>query len=194
MKEKILELSSQGLSPRKIAKILGISRFKVRYYTVPGEMEKVKIRGKISYSKKFPTSLYQKIKRFLRIKIKKNKNIIKLSHINSMITNKIVHFHKKKQIGECMFTKDDIYKKFGKITKCYLTGESINIDEPRTYEFDHIIPASKGGDNSIDNLGICTKAANRAKHDLSPNEFFDLCIKILMHNGYNISKITDKVV
>ena len=81
--------------------------------------------------------------------------------------------------GAPNFTVDDVIKKFGKSPKCYITGESIDIQKPRTYHFDHITPRSKGGDNSIDNLGICTKKANLSKNDMTYEEFVEFCQSVV---------------
>lgn len=82
----------------------------------------------------------------------------------------------------CMFTADDVIKKFGENPKCYLTGDPIDIYKPSTYHFDHIVPISRGGTNTIDNLGICTKAANQAKHSMTHTEFIDFCRRVIDHN------------
>ncbi len=91
------------------------------------------------------------------------------------------------------FTVEDVINKFGENPKCYLTGEQLDIYQPRTYAFDHIIPASRGGLSSIDNLGLCTKQANMAKSDLTPDEFYKLCKKVIQHkegsNGIEPSSI-----
>ncbi len=81
-----------------------------------------------------------------------------------------------------MFTADDVIKKFGENPKCYLTGDPIDIYKPSTYHFDHIVPISRGGTNTIDNLGICTKAANQAKHSMTHTEFIDFCRRVIDHN------------
>lgn len=80
------------------------------------------------------------------------------------------------------FTVDDIIEKFGDNPVCYLTGQPIDITKPRTYHFDHIVPSSKGGSNSIENLGICTKEANMAKSDMTVEEFVKLCNMVVNHN------------
>jgi 5-methylcytosine-specific restriction endonuclease McrA len=91
-------------------------------------------------------------------------------------------------MSKSTFTVKDVIEKFGENPICYLTGEQIDINKPRTYHFDHIIPRSRGGDSSIDNLGICTKRANLAKHDMTPDEFEHLCKRVLEHNGYIVTK------
>ena len=67
-------------------------------------------------------------------------------------------------------------------------GEQLDITKPRDYVFDHMIPRSRGGDNSLDNLGLCTKQANMAKSDLTPEEFIQFCKKVLEYNGYTVNK------
>lgn len=79
-------------------------------------------------------------------------------------------------------TVDELLKKFGTKPKCYLTGQEIDIYQPKTYEFDHKTPRSRGGNNNIDNLGICIKNANRAKHDMTPDEFINLCKMVAKYN------------
>ncbi len=86
-------------------------------------------------------------------------------------------------------TADQIISMFNQNPVCYLTGDQIDINKPRTYNFDHIIPRSKGGQNTLDNLGICTKVVNMAKNDMSPDEFFNLCKKVLEYNGYEVKKL-----
>lgn len=85
-----------------------------------------------------------------------------------------------------IITIEDIINKFGENPKCYLTGTSIDINNPSTFEFDHIIPVSRGGTSSLDNLGICIKQANRAKERMTPDEFFNLCKLVLENQGYKI--------
>ena len=71
----------------------------------------------------------------------------------------------------------------------YLTGDKIDIYDTKSYHFDHIIPLSKGGSKSIDNLGICTKEANMAKYNLTKDEFVELCRKVVLYNTQTISAV-----
>jgi 5-methylcytosine-specific restriction endonuclease McrA len=52
-----------------------------------------------------------------------------------------------------------------------------------------MIPVSRGGDNSLENLGITCKAANQAKGDLTVEEFLKLCADVLTYNGFKVEKI-----
>lgn len=45
------------------------------------------------------------------------------------------------------------------------SGEKYN---PRKHEIDHVVPYSRGGGNTSDNLKVIAKAKNRAKSDRSP--------------------------
>ena len=68
--------------------------------------------------------------------------------------------------------------------RCYLTGDKIDILDNSSYEFDHIIPKSKGGTGSISNLGLCTRNANQSKSDMELREYIDLCEKVVKtHRG-----------
>lgn len=71
---------------------------------------------------------------------------------------------------------------------CYLTGVRIDFSNPETYTFDHILPVSKDGTNSISNLGLSTRQANLAKNDMTVEEFLELCEKVLRNFGYTVIK------
>jgi hypothetical protein len=79
------------------------------------------------------------------------------------------------------FSADDIINKFGDEPTCYLTGVKIDIYATSSYHFDHIIPVSRGGSNTLDNLGICSKHVNLAKRDMTPDEFIFMCKQVVKH-------------
>ena len=82
-------------------------------------------------------------------------------------------------ITQPTYTFEQVMEKIGSDPTCYLTGQKIDLHKPRTYNLDHIIPVARGGDNSLDNMGLCTRAANMAKSDLLLSEFVDLCKQVV---------------
>lgn len=83
----------------------------------------------------------------------------------------------------------DVLNKYNQQTTIidYISGEIIDITKD-DYNFDHIIPVSKGGSNELDNLAIVSPTTNKVKNDLTKDELLDFCKKILEYNGYNVSK------
>ncbi len=190
MKEQIQKLRAEGLGYKKIAKLVGCSRSLVVYYCDTNAKDKLKIRMRQRRSKVHPYKT--KWVKFTESRKPKEKvDSIWKEPIRHKIYNKIIRFQnnsRSKYMNLKEITVDDIITKFGEHPKCYLTGEDIDIYKPTTYHFDHIIPRSKGGPNTIDNLGICTKNANQAKHDMTPDELIQFCKNILDYNGYDVSK------
>lgn len=181
-RDEILRLRAEGFSYNKIVDILGCSKSTVSFHCGEGQKEKYQNRQVKNRAKEHPFK--GKLERFIYRKQK----ILMLKNIKSknelLIYQKIIFFHKNRKAKgyESMsFNLNDIITKFGENTKCYLTGKDIDIYQPKTYNFDHIIPVSKGGTNTLDNLGICTKVANQSKSDLSLEEFYRLCEDVLKH-------------
>jgi 5-methylcytosine-specific restriction endonuclease McrA len=71
---------------------------------------------------------------------------------------------------------------------CYLTGKRLDLLDKSTWSFDHIIPRSKGGTNSKENMGLVCSSANRCKHDLYLEDFLALCKTVLENFGYEVSE------
>lgn len=175
-KEDILRLRSEGKTYSEIVKELGCSKALVSYHCGNGnekkrlkeaQKKKSPLDKKISHFKcRCARSSYQKISN----KVKTFKRRSKMSgNQTSTIVNNITKNYSCK----------DVIKKIGKNPVCYLTGESIDLNKPETYNLDHVIPSSRGGTNDLNNLQICIKEANSAKSDLMVEELYDLCEKIL---------------
>jgi CRISPR/Cas system Type II protein with McrA/HNH and RuvC-like nuclease domain len=165
MKEKILELREKGYSYQMIAKELGCSKSTISYHL--GDNQK--------------KMAYQRVKkqRILNPWLKKQENFLDRFK-NENVTYNSKYFDRKK-------IKDYL----DSVDKCYLTGRKIDTLDVTTYEFDHIIPLSKGGTSSFENLGIAKPEANRAKYDLSVEEFIELCKDVLINFGYTVNKMEE---
>lgn len=179
MKDQIIELQKQGKSYNEICEILGCSKGTVSYHCGVNQKDKARKRqqknradsviscrvGNFQYDRK----VKDKAEDFQRERIVKNG---------------------KPRLGKrkISFSWKDVIEKFGWETECYLTGRKINLKEPRTYQFDHIISVAQNGSSRLDNLGILCKEANKAKSDLSVDGLIALCKEILEHQGYDIRK------
>ncbi len=179
MKDQILKLRQEGKTYNEIKSILGCSKGTISYYLGKNQKEKTDERRK----RRRTNTLIRKTDSFIHRKNIRNNNesIRKFQKRDNKSKGKLNLTMKKS------FTWKDVIEKFGENTNCYLSGESINLYE-NNYSLDHIIPSSRGGDNSIDNLGITHKIVNIMKSDLTVDELMEWCIKILNHNGYKISK------
>ena len=177
MEEKILELRSKGHTYNQIQKELNCSKSLISYHCGQGQKEKTKNRNK--KNRTWKATLQTKISSFANKKPKEINNRIQKSEFLQLINSKVCQFTSQGKNMNSLTTEQFMREYEGKEIVCYLTGEVIDISKPRTYNFDHKIPVSRGGDNSIDNLGICTKAANQAKHDMTPEEFFEFCKKVI---------------
>lgn len=180
MKEKILKLRNEGKTYSEIKNILRCSKGTISYYCNSEQkqktIERTKKRRKNVLIRKIENFKYVKPKRYVQERLRffqKRDNNIKKTRINKKI--------------EFTFNINDVLEKFGENTVCYLSGEKINLFE-NVYNFDHITPVSRGGDNSFENLGILHNIVNSMKSDLTPDELINWCIKILKFNGYKITK------
>lgn len=174
-KETILAMRKDGKTYKEIRTVTGASKGTISYHCGAGQVAKSRDRTR----KRRVNPLTKKANSFQNRKTSKS------------LENRIDHFQRDNQgteIRVVTFGWREVVRKFGMSTQCYLTGEPVDLNEPRTYSFDHILPVSRGGDNSIDNLGIATKVVNQAKSNLTNEEFVELCKNVLAHHGYEIRK------
>jgi 5-methylcytosine-specific restriction endonuclease McrA len=183
LKDSILKLHQEGKNYNQIAAELNCSKGVISYHLGQGQKQKTDIRRDKYRSKCHP--FVRKLDNFKQNKLSTNILYNPISNISKLLKAKLETFfrnRKTKMYTKPEFTIDDVIQKFGPNPRCYLTGQLIDIYKPSTYEFDHIIPVSRGGNNSLDNLGICTKEANRAKNTMTHVEFVEFCKLVYQHN------------
>lgn len=184
IKIQILQLRKLDKTYNEIADILDCHKSTICYHLDSTQKEKRRIKNKQKRDKYHPYQL--KLYEY-RKKHKTTPKAESQASIHRRIQKKISTFlYQGKNMQK--FTLDDIINKFGNNPKCYITGELINIYQPSTYQFDHKTPRSRGGESTLDNLGICTKDANLTKRDKTPEELIEFCKKVLNNNGFNITK------
>lgn len=176
---KIIELKENGYSYNKIMKELNCSKSTISYYLGNNQKEKALKRNKKTSSK--PEFVLQK--KLYVFRYRENKKI----------TNKVRDFQRRE--GSKLFSKqefnfsiDEFLEKIGDVPKCYLSGEKIDLYETKSYSIDHIIPATKGGDNTLENAGLLSTSINKMKSDITVEEFLEKCIQVLEYNGYVVTK------
>jgi len=169
MRDKIIQLRDEGKSYRAIQAELKCSRGTISYHCGEGQKEKTLCRNRSNRSTLLGI-LKRKKDNFCSIGKKKCKG----------------NYGRKR--AESLFSSKDFLQKLTDNPICYLTGRKIDLTLPKTYQCDHIIPSSKGGTNSMDNMGLACKQANVAKNDMSVEEFVQLCKEVLEFRGYKITK------
>jgi len=179
MKTQILELRQAGKSYKEICQILGCSKGTVSYHCGEGQKAKKTKRDK----KRLETCvILHKVENFQKDR--------KLKDKTEDFQRERISVRGRSKLGkrDIKFRWRDVIKKFGWETTCYLTGRKIDLKDPLTYHFDHIVSVAKGGERTLENLGILCRNANQAKHDMSVEELLDLCKEILEHNGFEVKK------
>lgn len=62
--------------------------------------------------------------------------------------------------------------------RCALTGTKLT---PHTAMLDHMLPISRGGENSMENIQVLRSDINRTKGTLTNEEFVDICREVVAH-------------
>ena len=185
----VKKLIDKKILPSEIKKILKLKYLKnkdiMNYFDLsPHYLYKFKIDSRHPY--------YNKMKFFRNRKyVDKNKNNKNNFDINKIFHYRLCTFHEiykeKGKYDKRKFNKKDIIKKFGENPKCYLSGLFLDWDKPYTWCFDHIYPKSKGGLNTLNNLGICHPSFNQLKTFMTYEELIIHCKKVI--NNFKINKI-----
>lgn len=179
LSERILALRAEGKSYRQIEAELGCAKSTVAHHCSEEQRRKARARGD---RLRASNGLVRKVEVFKR-PTKTSKAHPGTSTSEKKTYTKVSRFQGHVPVAEQEFTFQDVLNKHGNSPVCYLTGDAVDYNEPSTYHFDHIVPRSKGGENSLDNLGLATKQANQMKGDMSLEELLDMCEKVLRHHG-----------
>lgn len=189
VKEKIIKLRKSGKSYGEIAKLLNCSKGAVSYHCGIGQKEKTYNRNVLN-KKKVVNKIRRKIQEFSLVREKYNYPISN-SNLNFKIKHRIINFNMRKDRTKYktpLFTVEEFLEKVGDKPKCYISGKSIDLNDIKSWSLDHKIPRSRGGNNTLDNAGICDAKINLSKTDMMMDEFLDMCKLVLENNGYEVTK------
>jgi len=178
---KIIELKKKGYTYNKIIKELNCSKSTISYYLGDNQKEKAKKRSIKTKSK--PEFVLQKKLYAFRYRDNLGKRV--LSKVRDFQRREGSKLRTKQEI---IFSFENFLLKIGDNPKCYLSGESINLYETKTYCIDHITPSTKGGENTLENAGLISATLNKMKSDISVDELLQKCIQVLEYNGYIVTK------
>lgn len=95
------------------------------------------------------------------------------------------------RFGKDTFSIKELLDKIELNPFCFYTGEKIDLSKPTTYTFDHIIPRSKNGNNSLENLALTKIEINQAKYNLNKTEFIQLCKRVYNFYLQGLEKAED---
>lgn len=182
-RDDILRLRSEGKTYNEIQKELGCSKGTISYHLGHGQKQKTedrrknltdsKLRKKVSYWKN-------------RVAGEATQRQVSPRTHNRKMLQKVREFQKERRGGTAPtldWTYDDLREIIADYQCCYLTGREIDVNDCDTFHLDHIEPRSRGGDNSIENLGLATPEANYAKGYLPLEDFIELCLDVVIHWG-----------
>jgi 5-methylcytosine-specific restriction endonuclease McrA len=174
LKFKIVELRKSGYSYNDIQLKLGCSKGTISYYCGDNQKEKKNIRQR---KRRSSSVIKSKVEAFCCRSYSGTEAYAEDRHFLKILNIKIRFFSmdRKTKKTKQLFKAQDLLNKIGENPVCYLTGRPINLEDGRSYHLDHIIPISKGGNNSLDNCGLACKEANQSKHSLTKDEFIRLC-------------------
>lgn len=172
MKEEILKLREEGKSYSEIQNILGCSKSTISYYC--GSEQKTKAYGRVKNRRQ--DKLLEKVERYKN----RNGNLKFRDFQRRTDDNKLMSQQEKN------FSIKEAKEWIGKNPTCYLTGEPIDLNDSQSYHLDHIVPVTKGGKNTLKNMGLLKSDINKMKSDLTVEELLDNCVKILRHNGFSV--------
>lgn len=112
--------------------------------------------------------------------------------LNGIIVEKLNKYqkgHRSDSISNLVpLDKDAAKAKIKDTRSCYLSGRPITLTDKTSWSLDHKNPRSRGGTNSIQNMGVACQIANRSKQDMTVKEYLELCQDVLQNHGYIVYK------
>lgn len=189
LKNDILKLRDEGLSYNQIRDRLGCSKGTIAYHCGAGQKKKTlsntRRRRLCPLRTKMEAFKYGKKKDF------RNPFIEVIGSKKSVLRDKLIHFArmgtKANRMGyKFMFKLKDLIEKIGSDPRCYWTGRKIDLKNRRSYNLDHLIPKSRGGDNSLENCVLACREANQGHSDSLPEEYINTCCEVAFHRGKQI--------
>ena len=189
IKEDILRLREMGLSYRKIEERLGCSKGTISYHCGTGQKEKTLATTR----KRRLCPLRTKMDAFIHGKKKEVKNpfLETFKPKNRCLSDKMIQFArigtKAKRKGYIfMFKLKDLKKKIGDDPRCHWTGRKIDLTNRKSFNLDHLLPKSRGGDNSLGNCVLACREANQGHSDSTPEEYVQTSCEVAVHRGKEI--------
>lgn len=174
-KEQILALRAEGKTYNEIVSIVGCSKGTVSYHCGDGQVEKTASRNR---TRRASNPLIKKLDTF-KSKSRSFRERSNLRQKNRLGYWKVWTFVDAEKSSDMDFTIKDVIDIHGDNQFCYLTNRPVDLADGDTYQLDHVQPRSRGGSNSIDNLGLVCPEANSAKGKMTLEEFVSLCYDVV---------------
>ena len=168
MKEQILKLRSEGKTYKQIKILIGCSIGTIAYHCGVGQKQK-------------------SLERTLKNRKKPNNrlnHILNKKYYNIFVRDAVKG--NKRYREKSNFTLEDVKNHILSKKKCYITGKEIDFQDINSWQIDHVIPLSKGGTTSLDNIRPVIKLANFSKSSMLIEEYITLCKDVLTNFGYKV--------
>ncbi len=188
-KDNILLLKSKGYSYSQIVKELGCSLGTVAYHC--GKGQKQKSQNRKTNQLEYEVRNSRNCSRFFCGDKRRKYKAPKLTPY--CITMKEADKIARMRLKNFSTNKEGIMKALTNIKKvkqkyniseanhtftCAYTGDTLDWKDPSGFQWDHIMPRCKGGEDTLENLQIISTNANQAKGSMTHDEFIKLCKKV----------------